>query len=259
MYPDIIKPIYEKENQYQQGKPSGSVVWNFPRAQGKYIAMCEGDDYWIDPLKLQKQVDFLDANPEYSMCFHDVYRIVDNQKADQYRQYESSKDVPIEDIILNGGLFCPTASMIFRLELLGGYPELANKCHVGDYPLQIYLALAGKVYFCSDIMGCYRIGVPGSWTESMRKAERSVIISKMENEIEMLNNFNTYSNNQYSSIFIQQINIYKLRTYISLRDKVGVKECYPLVRDMKIKDQVLCFLVVNNMSFVIDLYKFAKI
>lgn len=71
-YPKIIKPLYEEENQYQQGKPIGTAVWNLPRAKGKYIAMCEGDDYWTDPLKLQKQVDFLESHPEYSMCFHKV-------------------------------------------------------------------------------------------------------------------------------------------------------------------------------------------
>ena len=71
-YPDIIKPLYEEENQYQNGKPHGSAVWNFPRAKGKYIAICEGDDYWTDPLKLQKQVDFLESHPDFSMVFANV-------------------------------------------------------------------------------------------------------------------------------------------------------------------------------------------
>ncbi len=67
-YPDIIKPLYETENQYSKG------VWvdgfNYRRAKGKYIAYCEGDDYWTDPLKLQKQVDFMESYPDYSVCFH---------------------------------------------------------------------------------------------------------------------------------------------------------------------------------------------
>lgn len=66
-YPDIIKPIYETENQWSKGI-RGSAVFNFPRARGKYIALCEGDDYWTDPYKLQKQVDFMEANEEYSLC-----------------------------------------------------------------------------------------------------------------------------------------------------------------------------------------------
>jgi len=67
-YLGLIKPIYQTENQYSKGiKPNYS--YNFPRAKGKYIALCEGDDYWIDPLKLQKQVNLLEANPEYSLCW----------------------------------------------------------------------------------------------------------------------------------------------------------------------------------------------
>lgn len=66
-YPDIIKPLIQKENQWSKGIRSMNATFNFPRAQGKYIALCEGDDYWTDPYKLQKQVDFLEANPYYSL------------------------------------------------------------------------------------------------------------------------------------------------------------------------------------------------
>lgn len=72
-YPDVIFPLYETENQYSKGVCMDG--FNYRRARGKYIAYCEGDDYWIDPYKLQKQVDFLEANPEYSVCFH-RYNIV---------------------------------------------------------------------------------------------------------------------------------------------------------------------------------------
>lgn len=69
-YPDLIFPLYEEENQYQKGKAAEIDLYNYRRARGKYIAYCEGDDYWTDPLKLQKQVDFMEANPEYSVCWH---------------------------------------------------------------------------------------------------------------------------------------------------------------------------------------------
>lgn len=69
-YPELIFPLYEEENQYQQGKAAEIDFYNYRRARGKYIAYCEGDDYWTDPLKLQKQVDFMEANPEYSVCWH---------------------------------------------------------------------------------------------------------------------------------------------------------------------------------------------
>ena len=70
-YPDIIKPIFEIENQYSKGDGSLDRIME-EVCTGKYVAFCEGDDYWIDPLKLQKQVDYLESHPEYSMCFHNA-------------------------------------------------------------------------------------------------------------------------------------------------------------------------------------------
>lgn len=77
-YPKIIKPIFEIENQWIKGR-RGSEVFNYPRAQGKYIALCEGDDYWTDPYKLQKQVDFLEQNPQFCFCCH-RYKVYNSLK-----------------------------------------------------------------------------------------------------------------------------------------------------------------------------------
>lgn len=71
-YPDIIKPIYETENQYSKHDGSLTKIMN-EACKGKYIALCEGDDYWIEPYKLQKQVDFLESSPDYSMCWTDAF------------------------------------------------------------------------------------------------------------------------------------------------------------------------------------------
>ena len=70
-YPDIIKPIFEKENQYSKHDGSLGRIMD-ENSHGKYIAFCEGDDYWTDPLKLQKQIDFLESHPDYSLCFHNA-------------------------------------------------------------------------------------------------------------------------------------------------------------------------------------------
>ncbi len=72
-YPELFVTILQKENQWSKGiRPSPTYVW--PRARGKYIALCEGDDYWTDPYKLQKQVDFMKENPDCSLCFHNVLK-----------------------------------------------------------------------------------------------------------------------------------------------------------------------------------------
>ena len=71
-YPGIIIPIYQKENQYSKGIRGLPSRYNYPRCRGKYIAVCEGDDYWTDPQQLQKQVDFLEAHEDYVMTYHDM-------------------------------------------------------------------------------------------------------------------------------------------------------------------------------------------
>lgn len=71
-YPNLIFPIFQNENQYSKGVRGIMAKFNFPRARGKYIALCEGDDYWTDPLKLQNQIDFLEERKDLGFCFHEV-------------------------------------------------------------------------------------------------------------------------------------------------------------------------------------------
>lgn len=247
---------YLKYNHYKKKKKLPYLQkW---RDESRYEALCEGDDYWIDSGKLQKQVDFLVTHPEYSMCFHDVYRVSNNVMLEPYRQYASNTEVLVEDVILNGGLFCPTASIVYRHELLVDYPDFARKCHVGDYPLQIFLALKGKIYFFVDVMGCYRVGAPGSWTESMSKADRATRLAKMDNEVEMLESYDLYSGRKYTHAFTSRINHYKLLTYMDLRDKTGVKKYYPLVSNIDTRNKIRCFLIVHNLLFFIKIYRYIK-
>ena len=115
-YPDVIKPVFEVENQYS--KHDGSLTRIMRRhLNGKYIAICEGDDYWTDPLKLQKQVDYLEAHPECSMCCSDGI-VQTNDSTLDWARYSSDRKIPTEDVIKEGGLFLHTASLIFRRELM---------------------------------------------------------------------------------------------------------------------------------------------
>ena len=88
-YPDIIKPIFQTENQYSKGISISKNIL-FPLVNSKYVAICEGDDYWTDPYKLQKQVDFLEANPDYSICFHPV-KFIYEDKPNKTNIYPSKK------------------------------------------------------------------------------------------------------------------------------------------------------------------------
>ncbi len=167
-YPDIIKPIYQTENQYSK-KISVSVNFQYPRVKGKYIALCEGDDYWTDSHKLQKQYDVMEAHPELDMCAH-AARLV-NVQTNESRLISPSNEERIlsaEEVIQGGGGYVTTASLFYRKSLDDNFPEF-RKIKNYDYTMQIHGALRGGMYFITDVMSVYRWMVPGSWTMRVQK------------------------------------------------------------------------------------------
>lgn len=163
-YPDIIKPIFETENQYSKRDGSLRRVMD-AHTRGKYTAFCEGDDYWTDPLKLQKQVDYMEKHPDCSLCFHANYN-VKGERQTMVRQYDRNMDdCPTGDLIRGGGGFMATNSMMYHSDFWKQeLPEWAKNLPIGDLPLMLRLAESGKVAYLDEVMSAYRICVPGSWT-----------------------------------------------------------------------------------------------
>lgn len=124
--------------------------------RGKYIAFCEGDDYWTDPLKLQKQADFLEGNSAYAMCFHNCFVKLEHEPNKEFELFhEYSKDsYGITDLF--GKWLVPTASVMFRNNLISDYPDWLSTAIVGDTPFFILLASFGKIKLLPGIMGVYR-------------------------------------------------------------------------------------------------------
>lgn len=158
-YPDLIKPIYETENQYN--KYNGTLIRIMDKAclssGAKYMAVCEGDDYWTDPFKLQKQVDFLESHPDYSMVFADVRLEYETGLTERTFGFESRTYPPLE--IYEGWI--PTPTVIVRTAVLNSdcYNALLHriKRHVfSDKTLFMACAASGKIYGMSDVVGNYR-------------------------------------------------------------------------------------------------------
>ena len=198
-YPDLIKPICQTENQHSKGIRVGTV-FNLSRARGKYMAYCEGDDFWTDPFKLQKQVDYMESHPDCSFCFHAV-QVVTRQGTPTrriIRPYRESRPVPIEDIIEGGGRFLGTNSTVYRRELMDQPPDFFMQAPVGDFPLVLYLATRGNVYYFDEVMSSYRTGVPGSWTNSM-VSSREKQLKVRTGMIAMLDAFDEYTGHKYAA------------------------------------------------------------
>ena len=160
--------IYLKYNHYSIKKPKLDYQKKW-RDQTEYEAICEGDDYWTDPLKLQKQVEFMETHPEHSMCFHAyVGLLADGTLRPSHRYNEDMEVCPIDDAILDGGGYCATNSLLYNLSSYGdGYKNWAKDCPVGDLPMTLTLFAKGKVGYIDDEMSVYRISAVGSWSQRM--------------------------------------------------------------------------------------------
>ena len=165
-YPDIIHPIYETENQWRKADGSLRKIMNdaIETTGAPYIALCEGDDYWTDPHKLQKQVEFLETNHDFSVCFHPV--MVRNQATEEIKPdtlKNVSSETTIYDLVTYSN-YIHTPSVIYRYS-----PDVRKKLEqignvvVGDYLSHILYAERGKIKKLPDYMAVYRAGV-GIWT-----------------------------------------------------------------------------------------------
>lgn len=186
-FPEIIKPIYQTENQYSKG---GILQFQEPRIKGKYVALCEGDDYWTDPLKLQKQFDAMEAHPEIDICAHVASSVnaVTGERKNIFHPADEVEILPVESIIMGGGGFVATASLFMRAPFYSTQKEFSRFLRL-DYTLQIQGALRGGMLYLPDCMCDYCVMTSGSWTASIAKdkEKQRAHISKVQKMLEILN------------------------------------------------------------------------
>jgi glycosyltransferase involved in cell wall biosynthesis len=145
------------------------MMQNFVRCyracEGKYIAFCEGDDYWTDPYKLQKQVDFLEANPDHSGCFHNV--ILKQQRDGENSEWplhESLSKDSFDTVDVLGPWFIPSPSFVFVNYPGFILPDWFYNCTYGDLPFMLLLSLKGNFKYLNEIMAVYRLHDKGMTT-----------------------------------------------------------------------------------------------
>ncbi len=211
-YPDLIKPILQKENQYSK-KVNIFMTHIYPIAKGKYIAVCEGDDYWIDSMKLQKQVDYMDAHDDCTFCctngqILDASGTVENRTFVPYSEedakYFQNKDQAYTLHDMYQLSFVPTASFMYRRDCIERFPESYYiRCQTGDLKLRLYTTALGYMYYINDITCVYRQNVPNSamtrWRaqSSAKVFERSCLISQMIENVDRFTNYE-YTEGLYS-------------------------------------------------------------
>jgi len=168
-YPDIIKPVFQKENQFSQGIRDMCGKFLLPLARSEYIALCEGDDFFTDENKLQLQADFLDNNPEYSLCFHPVRVFYENSNQKEYifpRKKDPSR-FTLKRLLKSN--FIQTNSVMYRKQDYSGFPKDILPV---DWYLHLYHAQFGKIGFINKVMSTYRRHEGGIWWDSNVNKEK---------------------------------------------------------------------------------------
>jgi len=168
-YPSIIKLILQKENQYSQGKRVTALA--AARAKGKYLALCEGDDFWIDSQKLQQQKNVIDNNPDCSLIVHRCYLLKGSELELKPAMGHGTiqRDINISEIVSSAYQFSPTASYFINKEVYNVLPVWIEKAPVGDYFLESYSFKLGRVIYTPSVSSVYRRWAEGSWTEDLNR------------------------------------------------------------------------------------------
>lgn len=207
-HPESIVTILQTENQKSKGKAIFPITYQ--RARGRYIALCEGDDYWTDPFKLQKQVDFLYNHPDCAICFHNVSVIYENRQDISHPFYGQRPNRPnmqkkpkristLEDQLK--GNFIQTPSVMFRAGLFNEFPDWYYGLDRGDWPLHILNAEHGYIFYSDEIMAKYRVHSGGIYSSKNK-------IDQLKGALHVASTIDKHLNYQFHTILSQTKALY---------------------------------------------------
>lgn len=189
-YPEKIRLfLHHRENNIKvNDKPTGrfSLLWNIFNAKGKYIAICEGDDYWVDSHKLQNQINFLEDNPEYSGCFTDFMTVSSEGiiiSESTFNELESE----IDHLSILKRQTPKTLTTVYRAKhVQGNLPDLFTKCLNADLVLSAYVSKHGPYKYMNRVTGAYRVHDGGIWSLISQKKRYQ---SQIDTSLRMMDYF----------------------------------------------------------------------
>ncbi|MBI6528373.1 glycosyltransferase [Proteus vulgaris] len=177
-YPNILKIIKPEENLYSKYGVNAPGLNAISQSLGKYIALCEGDDFWIDEYKIQKQFITLEKNDDINICFTSTKKLFINDKLLEYANYgNKERKFDLSDVIIKGGSFIPTASILVRKKALEELPNWFIDAPVGDYFLQMYCSKSNGAIYLPHTSCVYRVNSAGSWSSSRKKITAKNILN----------------------------------------------------------------------------------
>lgn len=226
-YPDKIKVFLNEKNLGLVG----NWVHALTSCHGDYIAICEGDDYWTDPYKLQKQVDFLENNPGFALSSHNANIIIDGKTVKLYCKPNHPKIMDL-DHLLTYGSSGPTCSLVIRKKTIENLPDWFKKMRACDWSVQIIAAQNGKIKYFPEIMSTYRRHSQGALFNQIKEVKLKGTADfglPSKYTLEMIEAIDKHFEYKYK----KQLNIQKtywydlyIREYFKINDYANAKKYY---------------------------------
>lgn len=213
-----------------------NFLYAFEQCKGEYVALCEGDDYWTDPLKLQKQVDFLEANRDYILSFHNATIINSYKEVNGVFNKFLKSDYTPNEILKNW--ITPTASMVFR-NFITEFPLFLKEAIHGDLALRVYLCEFGKVAAFNEMMSVYRINEESITVRLYQDLEN---IKKLIRQLELMK---SYFKGKYDAELQEKIFLLKLDCANCYKGKNTIKQILLFFRTV-ISNPLLTFSFQKN-------------
>ena len=229
--PDVFTAILQDVNQYSQGvRITSKFLW--PRSRGRYIALCEGDDWWTDPYKLQRQYDAMEAHREATWCVH----ASENVEASTGNVLFTTRPYDC-DCILDFTQFgeyiqlVATASFFARRDIYASYVEAKpskTKCH-GDFKMSRFFSLMGSTIYLEKPMCAYRVLAQNSTNLRILQSPnwREIVRQNTFNRVEFLRQLDDWSDNRFSDDIAKQINRVEYLGAIELKDYRALHDVWP--------------------------------
>lgn len=244
-YPNKIKIIKEESRRFLiDGFNMMIYKYVVPHVDSKYIAYLDGDDYWCDENKLQKQYDFMESNKDYSMCFHCAYQLKNDNDFSSKWFIDEEGDIDMSDLINDKpGIKIATSSIFLKSEVFKDFSEWRKKYPVEDVPLYMTAILYGKVHRLKDIMCVYRQFASGSWS-SQNRDDSNRKIKHLKDLTSATIEFDEQTNYKYHELVIKQIEGCDFRIAYIKKDfkKIFSKQNKRFINRLNIKERMIMLL-----------------
>jgi len=257
LYPELIYSIIQTENQYSKGVSVNTI--NSSRARGEYIAFCEGDDYWTDPYKLQKQVNLFEKYPDCALVLHGSYIMnARNKYAKKTWLFTNvERKLNVEEVLNSRGIIAAHNSYMYR-NIENTYPDFFRNLGVLDTMRCIYFAINHSVYYIPEIMSVYRVGIKGSWNDRVR-LDQVKLVKHYQKEIQFYKELNKYTQSKYDKVIDKIIDNLNFQTAVCEKRYDDIKRTYRDILDNQSIYQKISFYtqkILPNMFNLLRVIRF---